>query len=115
MQGATLSLIDSSLVLFGGNRAGLNVCSLGSGDWRWSTVTPSGTAPSDRRYHSATMVDNQLTFFGGNSLADGSDVADMFWLTKMHDGWSWGWPSSHTPYVRYVYCVKTLQLKTGWS
>lgn len=100
-QGATLSLVGSSLVLLGGNKAGLSVCSLGSGDWRWNAVTPAGTAPPDRRYHSATMLDNQLTFFGGSSLADGSELADMFWLSRSNDGsWAWGWPSSHTPYVR---------------
>jgi hypothetical protein len=101
MQGATLSLVDGSLVLFGGNKGGLSTCSLGSGDWRWNSVTASGTAPPDRRYHSAVMVENQLTFFGGSSLADGSELSDMFWLTQTHDGsWAWGWPSSHTPYVR---------------
>jgi hypothetical protein len=93
--------VDSSLVMFGGSKGSLNVCSIGSSDWRWNAVSPSGTAPTDRRYHSAAMVGSQLTFFGGSSMADGNELADMFWLSKFHDGsWSWGWPSSHTPYVR---------------
>lgn len=98
-----MSHVYDSLVMFGGSKSGVNICSLGSGDWRWGSVNPSGTAPDDRRYHSASMVGGQLTFFGGSSLADGADLADMFWLSKAHDGsWAWGWPSSHTPYVRYV-------------
>lgn len=101
LQGATLSLVDSSLVLFGGNKAGANVCALTDSDWHWSTVAASDAAPSDRRFHSAATVGKQLTFFGGSSLADGSELADMFWLTKAADGsWAWGWPSSQTPYVR---------------
>lgn len=100
------------MVLYGGNKAGFNTCSLGSGDWRWNSVTASGSAPPDRRYHSAVMVENQLTFFGGSSLADGSELSDMFWLMQTPDGsWAWGWPSSHTPYVRYV--VGTRAWTTG--
>ena len=100
-QGTTLTLMDHSLVLFGANKSGLNVCTISNGDWRWNAVVASGTAPPDRRFHSASAIGNQLTFFGGSSLADGNELADMFWLTKAADGsWAWGWPSSHTPYVR---------------
>ena len=88
-------------MLFGGDKAGVSVCTTGPGDWHWSSVLPAGPAPADRRWHSATRLDNQLTMFGGTSLADGSELADLFWLTKAPDGsWSWGWPRSHTPYIR---------------
>lgn len=100
-QGATLSLVDNDLVLYGGDKSGVSVCSTGPTDWRWNSVTPSGTAPADRLSHSAATVDNQLVVFGGASLADGSDLADMFWLKKLHNGtWAWGCPKSHTPYAR---------------
>jgi hypothetical protein len=100
-QGATLSSVEGELVLYGGDKSGVSVCTPGIGEWRWSSVTPSGTAPADRQLHSAVVVDGQAVVFGGASLADGSELADAFWLKKMQNGnWAWGCPKSHTPYVR---------------
>lgn len=93
--------MGTDLVLYGGDKSGPCVCSTGPGDWRWSNITPSGTAPPDRRFHSATVLGKHLTMFGGSSLADGNELADVFWLTRSADGsYTWGWPHSQTPYIR---------------
>eukprot|EP00879_Flechtneria_rotunda_P017284 GHRR01018106.1.p1 GENE.GHRR01018106.1~~GHRR01018106.1.p1 ORF type:complete len:1124 (+),score=375.49 GHRR01018106.1:243-3374(+) len=101
-KGATLSELDGELVLYGGDTCGLVVCSTSPGEWRWSSVTPSGPAPGDRIQHSVIIVQNQLVLFGGASLSDGTELADMFWLKKTQGGWAWGCPKSHTPYVRHT-------------
>lgn len=100
MQGAALSVLDGELVLYGGDKSGVTICTPGIGEWRWTSVNPSGPAPADRLQHSMTVVDGQLVVFGGSSLEDDSELADMFALKKASGTWVWSCPKSHTPYVR---------------
>lgn len=112
-KGATMVGMGDELVLYGGDNSGITVCSVSSGDWKWTTATVSGASvPADRSQHSAMAVKDSMLVFGGSSLADGTELADLYWLKKQPDGsWTWSAPQSHTPYVR---CVCTHSSMAVW-
>lgn len=100
-KGATLVALQDELVLYGGDNTGVSVCNINAADWKWNSVTTSGDVPGHRGNHSAVVVRDQMVVFGGSSLADSSELADMYWLKKQLNGsWTWGCPNTHTPYVR---------------
>eukprot|EP00877_Chromochloris_zofingiensis_P015255 jgi/Chrzof1/9984/Cz04g22250.t1 len=102
-KGATLVALQDELVLYGGDNTGVSVCNINAADWKWNSVTTSGDVPGHRGNHSAVVVRDQMVVFGGSSLADSSELADMYWLKKQLNGsWTWGCPNTHTPYVRHT-------------
>jgi dynein heavy chain len=101
-KGATLTAVGEELVMYGGDSSGVAVCVTGAGEWKWSIPAIQGSVvPPDRSQHSAVLVKDQLVVFGGSSLTNGAELADMFWLKKQPNGsWAWGCPESHMPYIR---------------
>lgn len=104
VQGATLAVTDGDIVLYGGDKSGVCVCTPGVTEWRWNSVIPTGSAPPDRLLHSMTVLGEQLVVFGGSSLEDGNDLADMYMLKKSSSGWVWTCPRTH---VKQAGCAQT--------
>lgn len=101
-KGLTMVPMGDELVVYGGDKSGVSVCSTEGSDWRWSTVAPAGDAPADRRDHSCTVLGHEeLVIFGGVNLADQNELSDMYYLKKVGDSWSWSHPAESRPYIRH--------------
>jgi len=103
-KGLNLVSLNGDLVMYGGDKSGVFVCSTDGQDWKWSQVTASGGPPPDRSFHSSAVLSlEELALFGGVSVADGSDLNDLWYLKKQEDGsWSWSTPEASLPYTRHV-------------
>lgn len=99
-KGLTLSAVGNELVLYGGDKSGVSVCSTEGLDWRWTSVTVAGEAPPDRQQHSATVINDDVVIFGGINLATGNELNDLYYLRKTAEGWSWSLPAESKPYIR---------------
>ncbi len=58
LQGATVCSLDGDLVLFGGDKAGVMMCTAGVlGDWRWSHCRTAGQPSSPHKHRSFNLLD----------------------------------------------------------
>lgn len=66
----TLTLVANKAYLFGGakQRGGMmgDIWQLDLEAKAWSRLAPGGRAPHVRCSHTATLIDNQIWFFGGS-------------------------------------------------
>ena len=102
-KGLSLVTLGNELVLYGGDKSGVSVCTAAEGgaDWKWSTAAVSGDAPPDRSMHSATVLSHdEVVIFGGLNLADQTELNDLYYLRKTADGWSWTHPAESSAYMR---------------
>lgn len=101
-KGLTISAVGNELVVYGGDKSGISVCSTEGADWKWSTAQAGGSVPADRTNHSATVLPSgEVVVFGGSGLMDNQDMNDMYYLRKADDGsWVWSTPSESRPYER---------------
>lgn len=101
-KGLSLVTMGNELVVYGGDKSGVSVCSTEGADWRWVNVTPQGEAPPDRTLHSCVITnDSAMVIFGGINLADQNDLNDMYMLRKEGDTWIWSHPMESRPYMRH--------------
>lgn len=82
--------LAGQLVLFGGDKSGPYTLNTAAADWRWAPLpVPSGPPmPSDRTLHGAALYgDRKLVVFAGVSLADQSELADVWVLQVRLPHW----------------------------
>ena len=101
-KGCTLNAVGNELVLYGGDKSGVSLCNTEGVEWKWTPATVGGEAPPDRTLHTATILADDIVIFGGVNLNDQNDLADVYYLRKVGDGWVWSHPKESTPYIRWV-------------
>ena len=103
-KGCTLVNVGGELVLYGGDKAGVSVCTTAEdSDWKWSAAAVSGDAPPSRTNHTSTILSSgdEVVVFGGVSMDSGNELNDLYYLSKNEDGWSWSHPAESKPYIRH--------------
>ncbi|KAK9817742.1 hypothetical protein WJX72_001478 [[Myrmecia] bisecta] len=98
--GLSLCSLGGEMVLYGGDKSGLSVCSTSGADWKWTNPPTTGKEPIARRLHSTTAVGNELVVFGGQSMEDNSELNDLCFLKKEGDGYIWSAPTTAEGYLR---------------
>ncbi|DBA86689.1 TPA: Dynein alpha chain, flagellar outer arm [Trebouxia sp. C0004] len=99
-QGLSMFTMADDLVVYGGDKSGLAVCTMAGADWKWAAPAIAGKEPVSRKFQSLTAMGSQMVMFGGQSLEDNADLNDLFFLTKIADGYSWTSPEGVTGFVR---------------
>lgn len=100
-KGMSLVTLGGDLVAYGGDRTGISVCAASGSDWKWTNPTPVGEdTPEDKSLPAVIIKKDTMISFGGVSLNSNNDTADLAFLKKTEEGWTWTKVKEHAPYMR---------------
>ena len=110
---ATLLPVGQDVVLFGGDAGKPYVLNTTGTDWRWSAMSlPEGAPePLPRTAHGACLTgSNEIVIFAGVSLADQTELSDVWKLSKQSGEWAWACAPASLPFKRELKRLKAEEL-----